>query len=533
MNHNDTWLINFLSTFFQSFPNDIINVILDLLTQKQKHVFVTDFPNNNIRSVARANYYRNIHFVTPFSRSYVLFHFEKSTRVTFVGMDKILHFMDSYPDVIPKTLVLEISFLDYENLKAILTKYHDKISKISEMSIILKNYEINIAFLNFLLSFDNLTNLVFEQTSLKSIRRFFINNSRFIHHPRLSSIRISSSYVIDWSGVQFPQKLKNLELPRAKISTVNIPAEVGRICFTKSKIKHSNELRNKLPENLTVLELHSTGLECLMVDDLPVGLTNLKISRNPLNKIYGKRWPPNLQKLELEFHKLNDEALQFVNESIGWPLNVTHLTISGTKLKDLSNLSNLPQSLKHLNISNTHWNLVKENTRFEFPRNLKILHMSFCGLPRLKYLKFPSSLEDLSLPLNRIHNILTYGAWQELVNLKRLDLDYNSITSLDNWVIPPNLEYLCLSNNRIKEVTSRFPLFNNKYNFNLKVLKLSRCQLSKVRIDYIPPSMVRLDLYQDDLIAQIVLPIDSKPCLIPRGYRFKRMNYMPVNYCKV
>ncbi|EGW31228.1 uncharacterized protein SPAPADRAFT_61805 [Spathaspora passalidarum NRRL Y-27907] len=402
---------------------------------------------------------------------------------------EIFRFMDDFPEIVPKRLLLVSGASSFQGIKEVLEMYRDRINRVDEIEVTLERCELTLADFQFLISFANLRKVHFSGMSLKMVRRGLIHNTALMEHPKLNEIVFLGHEINDWSGIQLPSVLNSLDLSwnnSTDISTLIIPTNVNDVYFNKSNIHNLEILSNKIPSNLTTLML-------------------------TIKSITGNTWPVDLDILLLNDNKLDDRALKLINDFIGWPARLTNLGISNNELTKIENLSNLPRWLEILNISMNP--LVcddNQQTPFEFPHGLTNLNMTECKTSDLHFLQFPTSLKNLTLAGNRIVDISSYGHWQKLVNLDTLELFHNLIDHLDGWIIPPNLTKLDLQVNPITELNSKFPLFNDNYQFKLSDLNLARCRITKIEVDHIPASLKRLNLSMNRLNSKFEFPPSFK-----------------------
>ncbi|RLV91004.1 hypothetical protein JA1_004202 [Spathaspora sp. JA1] len=498
---SDEYLINFFVNYMVKFPHDILIQIVELLTIDHITDFLVYLPP--FRDILVQYYYSNeIQFVIQGYATYVTscplstYQYLTSSH----GID-IFQFLAEFPDIIPKRLVIHDETGDFSDVKAIMNMYIDRIRQIEEISVRFWREDATTEDFRYLLSFNNLTQI---EISRAVVAPKLINNLEFSQHPKLNEVAIRVHGIDEWSRVQFPPGLKSLNLssnPKFDIATLTIPPNLEKIKFHDLNITNFKFLPNKLCSNLTTLILTFNNLPTLPLDDLPCGLRTLDISRNKIASIVGSKWPQDLEVLSLQGNKLDDSALFDTD----WPPKLVNLNLSYNKIIRIGALSNLPNTLEFLDMS--HNPIVWQHTdrNFEFPKNLFNLELKQCGL-NLNCIRFPVSLKKLTLGYNKISDICAYRYWTELVKLHTLKLSANLISSLNNWIIPPNLSQLDLNINPISALTNECPIFQDKYNFNLFELNLERCKISRIQVDYIPPSLKRVIISLNREFLQFIFP---------------------------
>lgn len=205
--------------------------------------------------------------------------------------------------------------------------------------------------------------------------------------------------------------------------------------------------------------------------------------------------------------------------TIVWPENLTLLDLSKNEFPSLSFLTNLPHSLDELHLNDCKFfefgSAQESIERIRFPKCLKKLYMEGCKIESLNRVEFPASLKVLCLSFNYIEDLREYEgediSWANLVNLETLDLGFNSICNLLDWYPPPNVEYLGLSYNNLKKITSDWPIFNGSQ--NMKYSSLRTLGLAGFHILYIddrvsvPPNLIRLNLRFNKGLDLVPIPL--------------------------
>ncbi|EGW30699.1 uncharacterized protein SPAPADRAFT_51911 [Spathaspora passalidarum NRRL Y-27907] len=399
------WISTFLTTYFVCLPDEIVIEILNNVTFDHLVNFFMHFPDYNIQQLTRENYSNEVHFVNrpTVTKSYGRSGY-KHRFLEFHGKEAIFRFMDEFPDLVPKRIILFNEFGNFEPIRDIMETYPDRIGQVKEMKISLEKCEITIADFQCLTSFPNLTKLNFLRMDLNLIRSVLVNNSEFAQHPKLDEITFWQHGIYDWSNVWFPRTLKSLDLSwnnMIDISTLSIPGTVRRVCLNYSNLDSFKVLKTKIPDTLTELGLVGNQFETLALNQLPTELRFLDLSSNKISSVVGSNWPKELTELRISGNKLDNEALEYINDIIGWPQSITNLDISLNQFTLLENLSKLPKSLQVLDISKNSliWN-DPQLINFHFPDHLTKLNLSDCEIDSVRYFRFPSSLEKLILKSN-------------------------------------------------------------------------------------------------------------------------------------
>ncbi|RLV91007.1 hypothetical protein JA1_004201 [Spathaspora sp. JA1] len=502
---SDEDLVNLINNYLVNLPDEILIKILDLLTVDHIIDFFLYVPT--IRDLLIRYYYSNeMHFmVVPTKLTYIpkFPWYKRRDFITLHGME-VFRFLQAFPEIVPKKLLIISGARGISTVREVLE--HDITKQIDEIHITLERCEISPEDFQYLISFSNLTKVHFSGMDLNSILPALINNSNLSQHPKLEDVVFLRHDINDWSGVQFPLGLRSLDLSWNKstdLDTLTIPPNIEQIYFNEANALNLTFSENKFGENLTTLMMTFNDLETIILEDLPRGLHTLDLSKNKITSIVGSKWPQDLKILLLNKNQLNDSALF----NITWPRKLTNLGLSENQITCIDTLSNLPNTLEILVISVNPMIWRATTRKFTFPENLINLDISECHLADLKYVEFPVSLKKLILGANGITDLLTYRDWTSLFNLDTLDLFANEITSLNNWIIPSNLRKIDLQYNQLLELTSECPIFQSKYNSNLFELDVESCRIENIDLDYIPPSLKKVNLRQNrTLPSKFIFP---------------------------
>lgn len=252
--------------------------------------------------------------------------------------------------------------------------------------------------------------------NLKSLK--LSNTSIGDHFPKITypdsveELSLEVNMIRSLQGVYFPKSLKNLGIGSNSIKTVdkpNLPAGIETIHLTENRIESVD------------LSCNSQGEE-LMIEIL-------YLNYNKLSKFDCIKLPNHLKILNFDNCRISSVS------GIEFPPTLMELGISGCELKKFENVtwgSSHPQ-LKYLNLSQNQLT-VFEN---KLPPSIEILNLSMNKLSSLPL----SVLENLEC-LKTVHlssNKFTKFNYQfNIINIKTLDLSFNSIKSL-NLTFPKNL----------------------------------------------------------------------------------------------
>ncbi|RCK63869.1 Outer membrane protein YopM [Candida viswanathii] len=535
MDTDEDFVDSFLVNNFPNLPDDIILQIIKHLSLDYIIEWILHVPQ--LQDIVIQEFYNanEIQFlVSPTKRPH-LNHVprDKLELTTFKGYYQICTFItENASKIVPKKLLI-ICGGDWLSLVSLLSDFRPWLSKIKSLELVLETYTLKPKDLQTILEFGNLSKIHFGGVSLKNCSRFLRHNELLSHHPSLSNIILLRHEITNWSEIDLPQGLKSLDLSwdsTINIKTLRIPGDVEEIYFNSAKVEDVTNIDlHDCGDSLTTLMLTYNSITLFNLKELPPQLKTLDLSCNLISEIkdveYG--WP-DLVNLLLRDNRLVDYSLSEVTQ---WPPNLKMLALTSNELENVSYLSNLPDSIEVLDLSNNEFrSLIVPSTgeSFKFPKNLKNLqlagckflipdddsslsnHLEFphqleelnlseCNITTLNAFKFPTSLVKLALSGNKIVDLGTYDdhiskSWLMLNNLRELDLYSNDIRNLEDWQVPAQLKYLDVRVNYIEKLSSAWPIFNKEYNQDLQLshLNVSYCRLEEISNDLELPVNLRV-----------------------------------------
>lgn len=202
--------------------------------------------------------------------------------------------------------------------------------------------------------------------------------------------------------------------------------------------------KNKLPPNLTILNIYQNKLVDVKAEEIPETVHTLNVHSNfinifngtefknikrlfiNLNKLTDIKYPPNIELLDV-----SDNLLKTLDD---FPPNLTDIDCSNNEIKKLPALNN-----KLLRIDFSH-NSIKDFPDFPDGTTTIIGITNGCTVIN----KVPSSIEELNMKDNRINEIKCIFP-PSLTNLNLCD---NSLMIMPD--LPTNIEQVDLSSNRIQ-----------------------------------------------------------------------------------
>jgi hypothetical protein len=191
------------------------------------------------------------------------------------------------------------------------------------------------------------------------------------------------------------------------------------------------------------------------------------------------------------------------------------LNIHNTKL---DGLINLPESLKHIYLSNTNIKRIGN-----YPTKIQTITINNARLSEIPDLHHLTRLKQLSLISCEIKKVGTFGPKIQKINLSNNYLRQMPLFDLD-------VKYINLSNNRIKSIDNvnyddyknliTFDISNNKLkNININSTSIKNLNVSNNLIDNIqmlPSNIKDLNLARNNLSRELTIP--------------NTVNYLNINY---
>ncbi|KAK6202895.1 uncharacterized protein RJT21DRAFT_118970 [Scheffersomyces amazonensis] len=266
---------------------------------------------------------------------------------------------------------------------------------------------------------------------------------------------------------------------------------------------------------------------------------NIKLTKSCPSLIYDIKYPPTLTELNLSNNKLKD--LTFINDPILIPSTLKKLNLADNQLDWNSFIPNFLRftNLKYLKLSNT--NIQNNLINIKFPDSIETLSLEVNQIPSIEYVHFPLKLKDLGIGCNNIklikHHLLPSGLYVihltenylskvirldkndrgEIMNLEVLYLNANEIKDIHHIKLPPHLKVLNLDSNNIERIIDKtfsssiheLSIVGNKIeqfkqvsfgpNSKLKVLDLSLNSLTKFDLSILPKSILYLKLHSNQI----------------------------------
>ena len=240
--------------------------------------------------------------------------------------------------------------------------------------------------------------------------------------PNIKNLILDDNYISE-----LPQKWKGLHLVKLSLSR-NPLVKIDNSPLHELKYTVSLSLKSCLLHKIpTYFSLFS---EMLMLD-----LSDNNLRANAINAL-----PPNLTRLVLD-----NNPLIAVPESVQQNLKLNHLSLESCALTDLPTFIGLFERLEHLNVSS--------NSLQYLPAGLEntILSTIYLNWNPLKSL-------DMLSNLRRLRVVSAYGCALQVFprgilnqkKLTKLDLSWNSFSSLPGEIHSDNLRTLSLHGNRVK-----------------------------------------------------------------------------------
>ncbi|GEQ71083.1 hypothetical protein JCM33374_g4764 [Metschnikowia sp. JCM 33374] len=368
----------------------------------------------------------------------------------------------------------------------------------------------------------------------------------FERSQSIKELTLLQHKVFNWARIKLPVGLTHLEL-RFKIDPDDYwDSHVVSGVF--------GPLSPSMP--LKSLCISGSDMQTVNVSQLPRTLERLDLSGNHFRNFESEgkspSWPVHIKSMNLGNNKSFDDSSMKQLSQIAWPPFLETLHLGSNEVTSLEYLSNLPRSLKCLDLSRTdiktfrvehnddtypffrfpeclesldlqarcmefmrttRIDAIPLKDRIQFPSNLKYLNLSWHNKTNIANYLFPSSLETLLMEFTDINDLTRYNyivgteeivSWKHLINLKTLDLRENRLKTLENWCPPKSLQNLNLGVNEIKCLTaSNTPLFNgnfSEYTNNIEVLDISASTIQDIDDNVVLPRNLRtLDLGENSM----------------------------------
>lgn len=545
---DEEYLKRFVTEFLPELPDHVVWSIVNMLPPEYIFDFLLYLPDSAIRDVLKDQLYnKQLHLLLlPRTSSYRKELVTVSPYVKLMGYFEITQFLRDNEDLNPAKLVLD-GCGDVPSLKSIMETNRERLTtKVGDL-VVLADNDVTTADVNFFLSFPNLKRLQIHQLQTKE-RNLVRINENLKKHKNLDTIIFLGHNYRDWTGVEFPRSLSHLDLSWydfTKPETIQLPPGLKELYLNKAGVNLLNISKISFPENLHTLMLTYNDIESVDLSDFPRNLNTLDLSYNRILDVYDRKgtgWPSQLKSLLLTQCGIDDAIFQQM-ASLKWPQDLKNMVLTNNPITSFSNLD-FPPNLELLDLSLTRLgslydtrNSPHKGPYFIFPESLKILRMfelslrvneeyrglrmklpssleqldlTECFLSHLEIFEFPRSLQVLRMSGNKISDLKSYNNedvnWSQLVNLKRLEMDFNRIGDLSDWYPPPNLEVLNLTQNPLRMIHSKFPLFSTPPVL-LKELNLSFCSIEDIDEKItLPPFLKIFDLHDNFLQDTFTIP---------------------------
>lgn len=552
----------FLENQFLRLPWPIVIDIFQFLPSELIYDPLIKVPQ--LRNLIIDQYYaKEVHFIlSPTLRPhFCTTNSQKHDLIDIISYGEIEDFLVENKDVVPQ-LVKVITSQDFHSLDLLLKTYAEFFRCVPNLELYIEKYELTDSDMRSLLAFPNLLKLQTGRIRLRKATPAMAEN--FPKLANLKEIVFLGHEKQNWSQVQFPPNLKNLDMSwysETDVTSVNLPESVMNLYWNQVGLRNQTFDKVAFPGGLETLMMTNNNLEFINVSQLPQSLTTLDISNNNLSKFewHGEnpRWPPNLKSILLTNNLLDDKALESL-QKIQWPTYLENLRLDMNTFTSLQSLVGLPENLRYLDLSDSSLSsfrvssdhqypffsfpgsletlnvqccrslkysqdssdLVLPEHRIQFPTKLETLNMAECNIENLSLFHFPSSLQTLSLSGNKIEHLDSYDysmdgeqiiSWTQLKSLRDVDLFYNKIETLENWKPPPAIRSIDLRRNLITSLTAaNTPLLREEYNqslVNLHLLNLEQNSINDIDPTLtLPPNLTHLNLSSNNLSEFVFWP---------------------------
>lgn len=290
-------------------------------------------------------------------------------------------------------------------------------------------------------------------------------------------------------GVRFPDTLETINIGGGysleTLTGFKMPTKLKVLIASSGSISSLDNIN--FPYTLERLNLLGNKIYFLNYVEFPPRLINLDLSQNRIDNLRGVNFPRSLKSLSLSYNPIECIKGAKFHEGMEY-LDLSCIpneSMTGVKFPDLLVSLNLQQSMT--------------NTRgLKLPAYLKKVNLGFNGVNSINPLKLPNTLESLYLANN---NIKTLNKVQFPTALKELYLGNNMITTLKNVQFPIGLEVLDFEMDPDLDETEKHITTLKDVTFppNLKVLKLGYHSIKAIESMEFPASLISLSLMYNDL----------------------------------
>lgn len=239
---------------------------------------------------------------------------------------------------------------------------------------------------------------------------------------------------------------KNELLWIAKLPITSLPEEICKLVHVKEMVVTDTYLEkiDFLPPNLVKLAIVNSLLDNVDCTILPKTLTHIEFTDNKIKSITNIDFLENLDTLMLEGNIIDDIVLpkalnvlvlkNNVLTKIDFIKNIKYLKKLDISRNDITKLTDLPDTIEYLNISNTNI-----STIYNLPKMLKEFIAINCILDEI-LCEFPENIVKIDFCCNSLSKIPNINP-----SIKWMDLSKNLLVELPRGF--SHLQYLDISGN--------------------------------------------------------------------------------------
>ncbi|GEQ68718.1 hypothetical protein JCM33374_g2386 [Metschnikowia sp. JCM 33374] len=564
----------FLRTWFAELPSDIIEHVCEYLPvdiiketllkdRKLRRVIIDHYYSKELRLILSPPKRPSI----PSSQSYLpsscLPHLcslhsnsLEQTRqlVSITSYEEIREFLVENPDINPRSIKVTSSG-DFGPMACLLQTFHSRLAQAPRLEIYVENHELTSADVQLIFSFPNLVKFHTSGVRLKWCFRAL--GALLEQSQSLRELSFLVHEICDWIHVNLPANLIHLDMSWPLYGNKKGVCPLGGRYYAVDEV--FQQLKNH--SSIKTLKITNTALDTINISHLPSTLEKIDLSNNAFRRFQCEGesasacWPKRLKSISLSMNNIDDSSMRQLS-TMAWPPSLEALKLDCNGFTSFEHLTNLPYSLKLLDVSYTqiktfyvHHNtdnypffkfpeclqtlnmagymdftqghrphyLIPLDQRIHFPPNLECLDLSWHNTTRLACFVFPPSLTTLSLKGTQIHDLTQYDFtlggkeivnWKHLTNLHELDVSHNQIETLQFWCPPQLLRKLDLSSNSIKKLTGcSTPLLSEEYRDctgNLECLDFGCNPIEVIEEDLVLPSELKTLNLKANRLTQFV-----------------------------
>ncbi|GEQ71085.1 hypothetical protein JCM33374_g4766 [Metschnikowia sp. JCM 33374] len=492
----------FLVNWFPKLPRDIIEDVYAYIPSRTIRDTLLRVPTLR-QTIIDIFFSKELHLiVTPSKENH--FQSPNNHRNSLIGIASNRHiqnFLSDYPDIRPQVIKVSTR-VDFKLMAMILEECHARLVQAPRLEIYIEEHILFTSQLDVFFKFPNLAKLHLSNVQFEPRTELII--SRLEQLSSLTELTFWNYRVTYESCLRLPVNLTHINVSWSSSSggsrdnpqTEPSPGTVKLF-----------EVLSRMPR-LKLLDGSLHHLPVINVSKLPRSLETIDFSWAHVHYfLYDVKlpsWPSGLKSIKLGSNiSLDDHSLEQLS-AISWPPGLEHLDLSAKKITSLEHLTNLPNSLKSLNLFSANIKSLEVDHNndgypfFRFPDGLESLKISLSypetedsvapeGMPVQERIQFPPNLRDLDIlgvtdsilaqllfPQflehlylgRRIHDLNVYNYtlnsveivnWKHLTNLKKLHVSDNELKNPDNWSPPSSLRGMNLSSNPIQELEIWLP----------------------------------------------------------------------------